>query len=254
MRATCKSVLALLAAQALAGCVTTTDGIVERDQPTAKDAAMSHYTLGAQYYRNGNYDLARDRLKQSLEFDPDRALTWTTLALTYEALGNQRLAEEAYASAVRVAPRDFDVLNTYAVYLCRQQRQGEASRYFDRAINSPTNDYAEITLTNAGVCMTQKPDLEAAESYFRKALERNTNYAEALLQMSLLKFQQEDFLSSRAFLQRYLANNEASAAVLGLGWEIELKLGDDRARDEIFKQLMAKFPDAPETRRIASRD
>lgn len=254
MRATWKSALALLAVQALAGCITTTDGVLDRDQPTEQDAAVSHYTLGAQYYKNGNYDLARDRLKQSLEFDSNRALTWTTLALTYEALGNQRLAEEAYTSAVRVAPRDFDVLNTYAVYLCRQARQDEASRYFDRAINTPTNDYAEITLTNAGVCMAQNSDAEAAEAYFRKALERNTNYAEALLQMCLLKFQQKDFLSSRAFLQRYLANHEASAAVLGLGWEIESKLGDDRAQKEFFEQMMDEFPDAPETRRIASRD
>ena len=253
MRAITITALTLLVTLGLAGCVTTTDGVVERDPPTAADAALSHYTLGAQYYKNGNYDLARDRLKQSLEFDPNRALTWTTLALTYEALGNQRLAGEAYESAVRVAPRDFDTLNTYAVYLCRQDRQDEASRYFDRAINAPTNDYAEITLTNAGVCMTQKPDLAAAEAYFRMALERNTNYAEALLQMCLLKFQQEEYLRSRAFLQRYLANNEASAAVLGLGWEIESKLGDERARDEFFKQMMEEFPDAPETRRIASR-
>ena len=246
--------MALVAAQALAGCVTTTDGVVERDLPTDEDAAVSHYTLGAQYYKNGNYDLARDRLRQSLEFDPDRALTWTTLALTYEALGNQSLAEEAYSSAVRVAPRDYDVLNTYAVYLCRQARQDEASRYFDRAIKAPNNEYAEITLTNAGVCMTQKPDVAAAEAYFREALQRNTNYAEALLQMCLLKYQQEDFLSSRAFLQRYLANNDASAAVLGLGWEIESRLGDKRARDEYFSQMQDEFPDAPETRRIASLD
>lgn len=236
----------------LAGCVTTTNGVVEQSKPTTKEAAESHYALGAQYYKNGNYDLARDRLKQSLEFDPDRALTWTTLALTYEALGNERLAEEAYESAVRVAPRDFQVLNTYAVYLCRENRYEDAAKYFDRAIRVPTNDYAEITLTNAGVCMAQKPDLDAAEAYFRQALERSRNYAEALLQLSLLKYRQEDFLSARAFLQRYLAENEASAELLGLGWNIETKLGDDRAADEYYDQLREEFPEAPETRRIAN--
>ena len=253
MRAMWISAAMLVVLHVLAGCVTTTDG-VERDEPTAEDAALSHYTLGAQYFRNGNYDLARDRLKQSLEFDPDRALTWTTLALTYEALGNERLAEDAYASAVRVAPRDFDVLNTYAVYLCRNERQDEAKRYFDRAIDVPTNDYAEVTLTNAGVCMMQKPDYDAAESYFRDALDRNRNYAEALLQMCLLKYRQEDFLTARAFLQRYLIANEPTAAVLALGWEIETALGDDRARDEFYRQMQAEFPDAAETRRLAGRN
>lgn len=237
----------------VAGCVSTTSG-PEKPKAVPSAAAQSHYSLGAQYYRNGNYELARDRLRQSLEFDPERALTWTTLALTYEALGNERLAEESYSSAVRVAPRDFDVLNTYAVYLCRQSRYEDAKRYFDRAINTVENDYAEITLTNAGVCMAQKPDAAAAEAYFREALERNRSYAEALLQMSLLKYSAEDFLGARAFLQRYLSDNTASAAVLALGWEIESRLGDERARDDFYGQLLKDFPDAPETQRIERRN
>ena len=37
-----------------------------------------------------------------------------------------RLATESYERAVKVAPRNFDVLNTYAVFLCRQNRFDEA--------------------------------------------------------------------------------------------------------------------------------
>ncbi len=239
-----------MACLVLAGCISTESG-PPKSKPTPKDAAQSHYTLGAQYYRNGDYELARDRLRQSLDFDPSDAQTWTTLALTYEALGNERLAEESYEEATRVAPKNFDVLNAYAVYLCRTEDYDKAKRYFDRAIKAPYNDYAEITLTNAGVCMTQKPDNAAAEAYFREALTRNRNYAEALLQLSVLKYRSEDFLSSRAFLQRYLSVSPATPATLGLGWEIESKLGDDRARDEYFSRLQKDFPDAPETRRIA---
>ena len=87
-------------------------------------------------------------------------------------------------SAVRVAPRDFQVLNTYAVYLCRENRYEDAAKYFDRAIRVPTNDYAEVTLTNAGVCMAQKPDVAKAEDYFRRALNHRAEYGEALLQMA----------------------------------------------------------------------
>ncbi len=251
MKARIGGILLTWLAAGLAGCVSTTSG-PEKPKLDPSNAAQSHYTLGAQYYRNGNYEVARDRLKQSLEFDPNRALTWTTLALTYEAMGNDVLAEQSYESAVEVAPRDFQTLNTYAVYLCRRGRQDEAARYFERAISAPENEYAEVTMTNAGVCMAQKPDAEAAENYFRKALQRNRNYGEALLQMSLLKFTAADYLSSRAFLQRFLATNDASAGVLALGWEIETRLGDDRAREEYFSQLLEDFPDAPETRRIAA--
>lgn len=253
MKAKSGGIVLIWLGASLAGCISTTSG-PEKQKLDPANAAQSHYTLGAQYYRSGNYEVARDRLKQSLKFDPNRALTWTTLALTYEAMGNDVLAEQSYASAVRVAPRDFQTLNTYGVYLCRHGRQDQAIPYFERAINAPENEYAEVTLTNAGVCLSQKPDAAAAERYFRKALQRNRNYGEALLQMSLLKFSAADYLNSRAFLQRFLATNEVSASALALGWEIETRLKDDRARRQYFKQLEEKFPDAPETRRIAALD
>jgi type IV pilus assembly protein PilF len=236
----------------LAGCVTTTtttSGNLPPD-PNNNDAAELNYQLGARYYRNGNYELARDRLLYSIKLDPKRAVTHSTLALTYEALGNVRLATESYEQALRVAPRDFDVLNAYAVFLCRQGRYDEAPKFFDRAVAIPQNDNAEIMLTNAGVCMTQKPDLDKAESYFRQALERKASYGEALIQMCLLKHNGGDDLHARAFLQRYLSTNPPSASVLYLGVQIEEKLGDDRAKTEYSNRLLREFPTSAEARRI----
>ena len=105
-------------------------------------------------------------------------------------------------------------------------------------------------MTNAGVCMTQIPDLESAEKYFRQALSRKPSYGEALLQMSLLKFSTQDFLSARAFLQRYLASNIPTSGVLFLGVRIEQELGDERARTEYSNQILRDFPQSPEARNI----
>lgn len=237
-----------------AGCVSTTDGAVERPKPTNEDAAQSLYSLGAQYYKNGEFELARDRLKQSLDIESNQPLAWSALALTYEALGNERLADESYREAVRVAPRDFNVLNTYAVYLCRNDDFKDARRYFDRAIESPTNDYAEITLTNAGVCMMEMPDYPRAEAYLREALARNRNYAEALLQMARLQLLVDENLSARAFIQRYFSVAPPTAQSLRIGWEVEDRLGDNRARDEYYSMLLKDFPNSLETRDVARRN
>ena len=98
----------LLASLMLSGCVTTTT-VTGGVQPDAddSDAAQLNYELGARYYRNGNFELARDRLLYSIELDSKRAIAHSTLALTYEQLGNVRLATESYERAVRVAPRTF---------------------------------------------------------------------------------------------------------------------------------------------------
>jgi type IV pilus assembly protein PilF len=240
---------AIAALLVIAGCVSTTTGPPE-PKADQSDAAELNYQLGARYYRNGDYDLARDRLELALEQDPKNGLAWSALGLTYEALGNIRLAEDAYDNAVRVAPRDYKIQENYAVFLCRQDRFDDARKYFDKAIKAPTNDYAEQTYTNAGVCMLQKPDHVAAEAYLRAALERRPNYGEALLQMSVLSYETGDALRARAFLQRYLDSNMPTAPVLMHGIRIEEKLGDDTARREYTMRLLRDFPDSAEAERI----
>lgn len=233
----------------MAGCVSTTTGRTPPEADT-ENAAELNYQLGARYYQNGNYELARDRLLLALELDPRLALAYSTLALTYEKLENLRLATEAYENAVRVAPRNFDVQNTYAVFLCRQRKFDAAKRHFDRAISHAENDTVEVTMTNAGVCMTQKPDPESAEKYFRAALGKKPNFGEALLQVCLLKFQQKDYLSSRAFLQRFMSTNPPTAGVLYLASRIEDLLGNDRGRTDYENQLLREFPASPEARKV----
>jgi type IV pilus assembly protein PilF len=237
--------VALLAA----GCVSTTTGPA-KTEPNQEDAAELNYQLGVRYFQKGNYELARDRLLLAVELNPDLAVAYSTLALTFEALDNMRLATENYEKAVAADPRNFDVRNTYAVFLCKQRQFDKARENFEIAASHRENDNAEVTLTNAGVCMVQKPAYELAEDFFRRALDRRSNYGEALLQMCLLKYQTEDFLGSRAFLQRYMGANPASAGVLYLGAQIESKLGDERAREDYVRRLISEFPDSPEARQV----
>lgn len=247
-----KNILVLGAMAAIlvgSGCVSTTTGPPEKKADQG-DAAELNYQLGARYYRKGDYDLARDRLQLALKQNPKNGFAWSTLGLTYEALGNVRLAEDAYENAVRVAPRDYKIQENYAVFLCRQGRFDDARGYFDKAIKAPTNDYSERTYTNAGVCMMQKPDYAAAEQYLRAALKRRPNHGEALLQMSVLSYETGDNLKARAFLQRYLGSNMPTAPVLYHGILIEEKLGDDTARREYMLQLLRDFPDSAEAERI----
>lgn len=233
----------------LGGCISTTSG-PPKTEPDQEEAADLLYQLGARYYRNGEYDLARDRLVTSLEKDPRNAIAWSTLALTYERLDNLRLATDAYESAISIAPKDFTVLNTYAVFLCRYGNYDDAQEYFERAINIRENDDAETTLTNAGVCMLEKPDPVQAEKYFRAALDRKSTYGEALLHMSNLKFQSTEYLLARAFMQRYLASNVPSAEVLFLGFQIEDALGAERERTEYSNRILREFPESAQAKSV----
>jgi len=244
------SLVGLLCLFLMSACVSTTTGSITEPVRDDEDAAALNYQLGARYYQQGSYILARDRLLLATQIDPKMAVAHSTLALTYEALENLRLARDSYETAVRVAPKNFEVQNTYAVFLCRQKDFDEARKHFDRAIAHAENDDAEVTMTNAGVCMVQKPDAAAAESYFRMALERKPKYGEALLQLCLLKYQQEDYMGARAFLQRFMAASPATAGVLYLASRIEDMLGNDRGRTEYEDRLIREFPASLEAKKV----
>lgn len=233
----------------LAGCISSTTGSSPPEADN-EDAAEYNYQLGARYYQAGNYELARERLMQSIKFDSRRATTHSTLALTYEALGNQRLARESYETAIRVEPRNFEVQNTYAVFLCRQKDFSGANKHFDKAASHPENDNAEVTLTNAGMCMAEKPDLKASEAFFREALDHRSEYPDALLQLCLLKYREQDYLASRAFLQRFMAVSDTTAGVLFLAAQIEENLGNDRLRTEYVNQLLRDFPQSDQAKQV----
>jgi len=237
-----------VAGSMLAGCISTESG-----SPPAEPgeyAAEQNYQLGTQYFRNGSYDLARSRLERAIEIDPKYAEAHALLAMTLVKLDKIRLATESFNRAVRLAPKDFNVLNFYAVFLCQQRQFDEAREQFDRAIKVRENDNPEVMMTNAGVCMVQSDDLTLAEKYFRDALSVRPTYAEALIQMASLMHLIADDLKARAFLQRYLVNNEATAAVLYLGIQIESALGDERAADDYQTQIFTDFADSPEAKRL----
>ncbi len=240
--------LACVASSTFIGCISTETG--SHQGVPSDDAAERNYQLGTQYFRNGNFDLARSRLERATELDPKYAEAHSMLAMTLVRLDKIRLATESFNRAVRLEPNNFGVRNAYAVFLCQQREFDEAREQFDRAIKVRDNDNPEVMMTNAGVCMVQNSDYALAEQYFREALAVRPAYGEALIQMASLMHLTGEDLKARAFLQRYLAANEASAAVLYLGVQIETRLGDERAANDYRSGIFTDFPESAEAKQL----
>ena len=243
-----KFLTALLAALLMNACVSS-QTVTRRSDPS-DEATVRLYELGAQYYRNGNYTLARDRLERAVELDPRNAAAHSLLALTLVNLGNNRLAAESFGRSVRLEPDNKDVRNAYGIFLCEQGEFDDALDQFDRAIDIVDNDTRWIEMTNAGVCVVKRPDPERAEAYFRDALALRPAYGEALIQMAALKVRAEDYLAARAFTQRYLGSQPPSATILYLGIQIETSLGDERAASDYRNRLLTNFPESAEAQLV----
>jgi type IV pilus assembly protein PilF len=246
---TLRSTCIALAAAALTACVTSGGSVGE--PASDNEAAIANMNLGAGYLRQGNMDLAIERLQRALAQDPKLVQAHTTIALAYDLTGNLEEAESHFKRATELDSSDGSAANGYAAFLCTHgNRWAEARPYFRRAADDTKYGTPEVALTNAGVCARDAGELEAAEESFRAALMRNPRFADALFNMLELTYQRGEYLQARAFLQRYLDVRPATASVLLMCVNAERALNNAAGADRCAAQLRSGFPGSPELQQL----
>jgi len=246
---TLRSTCIALAAAALTACVTSGGSVGE--PASDNEAAIANMNLGAGYLRQGNMDLAIERLQRALAQDPKLVQAHTTIALAYDLTGNLEAAESHFKRATELDSSDGSAANGYAAFLCTHgNRWAEARPYFRRAADDTKYGTPEVALTNAGVCARDAGELEAAEESFRAALMRNPRFADALLNMLELTYQRGEYLQARAFMQRYLDVRPATASVLLMCVNAERALNNAAGADRCAAQLRSGFPGSPELQQL----
>jgi len=221
-------------------CVTTESDPVEI---SLDEAAKANLQLGANYLQKGDLAMARDKLEKAVKQDPKLASARTYLAILYERIDEPKLAEQNYKEAVKLAPNNPDIANTYGGYLCRTGERREGIEYFRKAAGNALYRTPEVAYTNAAICALGIPDAAQAETFLRQALEANPRYREALLRLAILSYDTDRPLQARAFLERFHAAGPATRDSLSLGVRVETALGDTAAAEEYRQRLRVEFPD-----------
>lgn len=207
--------------------------------------------LGVAYLQRGQYKVALRKLQSALSQNPQLVTAHTTIAVVYEQIGAIKRAEKHYRRAVQIDPTNGMAQQNLATFLCKRGKYAEAEKHFLAAVKDPFYRTPELAYANAGICLARDGQYAQAEKYLRKALEIDDKFPTALFHLSRVSFEQGDFLSARAFLERYAAVAPVSAESLFLGVLIERKLGDQRAASEYARRLRAKFPESTQSRRLA---
>ena len=111
-----------------------------------------------------------------------------------------------------------------------------------RAVAMPLNNRKWIALTNTGLCYLKLGEQKQAELEFRKALQIKPSYAPALFEMQKISYQNRNYMSARAFMQRYLAVANYNAETLWVGIQTERALGNKTLTEQYRQQLLTLFP------------
>lgn len=242
--------LAPLSLMLLAGCVSNSTPQFPGDQVSMQRASQTNVALGIKYLQAGDRDSAMQKIQKAIEQDPDNADAYSAEALLYSIIGEPDKAEEAYHTALRKAPDDPEIENNYAVFLCQHGKPKDAVQHFLKSAANPRYATPDAAYANAGVCALRIPDEAGAEQYFRRSLQVNPSFPDALYQMAQLSYKQKRYLEARAFIERYNQVAQPRPEVLLLGVQTERALGDQQGAADYAKQLMKLFPTSPQVQQL----
>lgn len=241
--------LTALIALVVGGCASQQSK--DPDEPSsARKAAEANTSLGLEYMNRGQYEVALGKLKKAVREDSSYAPAHTVLAVLYERIGETKMAGKHYKEAYEADPTDGDVNNNYGVYLCQTDKQKQAMSHFLKAIDDPFYSSPAVALTNAGSCAMRQGDTATADEYLRAALKYEPGFPDALVNMAKLNYEEENYLTARAFLQRYEAAASHDAESLLLAYRIEMASGDSKTASKYKRTLESTFPESSQTQEV----
>ncbi len=150
--------------------------------------AVANYVLG-------NYKESRADLFQIAKLDPNSYNNWSSIGLSYAAVGELQLARTALEKSFELIAMGIDkpkfnsqasaVVNNLGLVVDQLGDRAKASEYYSLAIEiSPTNASA---MANKGASLMNRRDYLKALSLFNRAIKLQPNYGNAYMNRGLLK-------------------------------------------------------------------
>ena len=135
--------------------------------------------------------MALQEFQIAAKMDPKNVEIQSNLGYTYMIKGAYDLAERHYLRAVKYSdgmPKHLNNLGALYLTLGRYQKAADA---FRSAAENLLFSNPERAWTGLGVATLKLGDADAAESYFKRAIQLNSNYFQPYYQLGLLYFAEE---------------------------------------------------------------
>lgn len=220
------------------------------EESSSERAGALNKQLGTVYLRQGNLALAKEKLERAEKYNPRDPEIHSVLALLYERLDIPAQVDSHYKTAIRLAPKDPQIINNYAVYLCRAGRTDEGVKRFLESARNPLYRTPELAYTNAGVCLRAAKRYDDASKTFARALQIRPGLAEAMFQSADLDLERGQVAQGRQQLDQYLSSYDATADLLLLGVRMSRVLGDRQGEEKYTRRLRVEFAGSEQLRSL----
>lgn len=212
-----------------------------------KKAAANRVSNGLTYLNVNNYERAKFHLDRALTYDPDSGDVHYALGVYYQRVKEFDKSQKHFDKALKVNRKNPLYLNAYGAFLCDKGDYAEADVMFQKAIKDPTYTDIAFAFYNVGFCALKQSNVVRAESYFRKALNRNPRMTNALIEMAKIEFSKKRYERTMSYVKRFESNGTTTSesAWLALRAAHYMRDKDGIARYSLI--LERRFPDSDET-------
>jgi type IV pilus assembly protein PilF len=231
----------------LSACVTTGD--VKPEKWDSKERAESHVELGISYLQRGQFEVAREEIDLAISINPNSDTAYHARGLLLEQTGHTEEAIKVLGRAVQLNRSNYVAVNDYGIVLCQN---GDYAKGIDTLLRIEAkldNKYLSNTRLGLGICYLEQGSLAPAKVNFRLVLEIAPGLLQALFPMAEIAFREQQYLSARAFIERYISFGGLSQEALVLGADTELKLGDTDKAKEYIRELRRVYPNSDQLER-----
>lgn len=213
-----------------------------------KEAAVQRVNIALNYLgRQNGLKRAKFHLDRAVTYDANLPSAYYGLGIYYQRIKEYDVADENFKKAIKMDGENPVYLTAYATFLCDRQEYKKADKMFSQAIDIPTYTDVHIAHFNRGLCAQKQNDVDKAQTYFLKALNRNPKMSGALLEMAKIEYTKNRYSRAQQYIKRFEEETQVSAASAWLGLRVAHFLRD---KDSIAKYgviLQQSFPDSQET-------
>ncbi len=227
---------------ALMGWFPASNAVESEGDRALRDRVRVQVQLGLGYMRSGRKELAQSNLDRAVAIAPNSPSAHAAMAVFKEYLGDYEAAETHFRKAISLSPSRAGVRNDYGNYLCRRGQYADADNQFRSAMADRLYASAEVLYMNAGLCSLRKGDLGLAEIYFRKALQRNPVFPQALEQLAAVSLKVRRYSAVLDYLGRYRSIARDTPSTLNMSIDALLQLGRREEAGRLRVELRRQFP------------
>lgn len=211
---------------------------------SSEERAENHYKRGLELVEEGELTKASLEFRNALKLKSDHV---EALFAFGEIQERQREIQAAYRVYTAVAEQDPEHIpaRLKLTYMLLSANQTEAARKFLDETLALDPEATEVKVAKATFEL-KSGNHEAAEQIARKVLDENPESTEALIVLASARIAANDPAGALVYLDRASEGSKDDMGFQVLRLSVLETLGDEKRINEVFADLVKRFPDTPQ--------